>query len=85
MPAFDSEWYPRNMYLMDNHDFKYHLKSYGPQSRFGYKDFIPMFKVEKFNSDGRAELFRKSGARCVVPIAEHHDGFPMYASVLTEW
>jgi alpha-L-fucosidase len=85
VPGFDSEWYPRNMYLQDNRVFKYHLESYGPQSKFGYKDFIPMFKAEKFNADQWAELFRKSGAKYVVPVAEHHDGFPMYASDLTEW
>jgi alpha-L-fucosidase len=85
VPAFDSEWYPRNMYLEDNIVFKHHLETYGPQSKFGYKDFIPMFKAEKFNADQWAELFRKSGAKYVVPVAEHHDGFPMYASDLTEW
>jgi len=85
VPAFDSEWYPRNMYLKDNPVFKHHLETYGPQSRFGYKDFIPMFKAEKFNADQWAELFKKSGAKYVMPVAEHHDGFPMYASDLTEW
>ena len=51
VPAFGNEWYPRNMYLKDNPVFKHHLETYGPQSRFGYKDFIPMFKAEKFNAD----------------------------------
>jgi len=85
VPAFDSEWYPRNMYLMDSPVFAHHVDTYGPQSRFGYKDFIPMFKAEKFNADQWAELFKRSGAKYVVPVAEHHDGFPMYASDLTEW
>jgi len=85
VPAFDSEWYPRNMYLADNPVFKHHVETYGPQSKFGYKDFIPMFKAEKFNADRWAELFKKSGAKYVVPVAEHHDGFPMYASDLTDW
>ncbi len=85
VPAFDNEWYPRNMYLKDNRVFKHHVETYGPQSKFGYKDFIPMFKAEKFDADRWAELFRKSGAKYVVPVAEHHDGFPMYASDLTEW
>jgi alpha-L-fucosidase len=73
------------MYLKDNRVFKHHLETYGPQSKFGYKDFIPMFKAEKFNAEQWAELFRKAGAKYVVPVAEHHDGFPMYASDLTEW
>ena len=85
VPAFDSEWYPRNMYLMDNPVFTHHVETYGPQSRFGYKDFIPMFKAEKFNAAQWAELFKRSGAKYVVPVAEHHDGFAMYASGLTEW
>jgi alpha-L-fucosidase len=85
VPAFDSEWYPRNMYLIGNPVFQHHLETYGPQSKFGYKDFIPMFKAEKFNPDQWAELFKKSGAQYVVPVAEHHDGFPMYASDLTDW
>ena len=85
VPAFDSEWYPRNMYLIDSPVSRRHLETYGPQSKFGYKDFIPMFKAEKFNPDQWAELFKKSGAKYVVPVAEHHDGFPMYASELTDW
>jgi alpha-L-fucosidase len=85
VPAFGSEWYPRNMYRQDSNEFKHHLEVYGPQAAFGYKDFIPRFKAEKFSAAGWAELLRKSGARFVVPVAEHHDGFPMYDSGLTEW
>jgi len=85
VPAFDNEWYPRDMYVIDNPVFKHHLETYGPQCQFGYKDFIPMFKAAKFNAAQWAELFRKAGAKYVVPVAEHHDGFPMYASDLTDW
>ena len=85
VPAFDSEWYPRNMYLIKSPVFAHHVATYGPQSRLGYKDFIPMFKAEKFNADQWAALFKRSGAKYVLPVAEHHDGFPMYASGLTEW
>src|SRR5581483_3643854 len=85
VPAFDNEWYPRNMYLKDQLAFKHHVETYGPQSKFGYKDFIPMFKAEKFDPDAWAALFEKAGAKYVVPVAEHHDGFPMYNSDLTDW
>jgi alpha-L-fucosidase len=85
VPAFGSEWYPRNMYRQGSSEFKHHLEVWGPQASFGYKDFIPRFKAEKFNAAGWAELFRKSGAKFVVPVGEHHDGFPMYDSNLTEW
>jgi len=85
VPAFDNEWYPRNMYKKGEKAFDHHVKTFGPQSTFGYKDFIPLFKAEKFNAAEWASLFKAAGAKYVVPVAEHHDGFPMYASDFTEW
>jgi len=85
VPAFGNEWYPRNMYLRGTPEFEHHVKTYGPQSRFGYKDFIPLFKAEKFDPDAWATLFRKAGARFVLPVAEHHDGFAMYNTALSRW
>ncbi len=85
VPAFDSEWYPRNMYLQGNKDFEHHVTTYGPQTKFGYKDFIPNFKAANFDPKAWADLFRRSGAKFVVPVAEHHDGFAMYDSGLSDW
>jgi len=85
VPAFGSEWYPRLMYEQGSKEFAHHVETYGAQKKFGYKDFIPMFKAEKFNPDQWAELFRKAGARYVVPVAEHHDGFAMYNTSLSKW
>jgi len=85
VPAFGNEWYPRNMYLQNTREFIYHQKVYGHQSKFGYKDFIPLFKAEKFDPAAWADLFRRAGARFVVPVAEHHDGFAMYDSALSRW
>lgn len=85
VPAFGNEWYPREMYQKDSQDFKHHVATYGPQARFGYKDFVPQFKAEHFDANHWAELFRKAGAKCVVPVAEHHDGFTMYDCSFTEW
>lgn len=85
VPAFGNEWYPRRMYIEGDPAFEHHVKTYGPQSRFGYKDFIPMFKAEKFDPDHWADLFRKAGAKFVVPVAEHHDGFAMYDSAFSDW
>jgi alpha-L-fucosidase len=85
VPAFGSEWYSRNMYLPHDTDFAHHLATFGPQSTFGYKDFIPKFRMQNFDPNAWATLFRRAGARYVVPVAEHHDGFALYASHLTEW
>ncbi len=82
VPAAGSEWYPKHMY---NGLAKAHREKWGKQTDFGYKDFIPLFKAEHFNADEWAELFKASGAQYVIPTAEHHDGFAMYDSDLTEW
>jgi len=85
VPAFGNEWYPRNMYVPESPEYKHHVATYGPQDKFGYKDFLPMFKAEHFDPAAWAELFKKSGAKYVVPVAEHHDGFAMYDSELSDW
>ena len=85
VPAFDNEWYPRNMYMPGSRAFEHHAAAYGPQKDFGYKDFIPMFRAERFDPEAWAQLFADTGARYVVPVAEHHDGFQMYRSDLSHW
>ncbi|HTW57323.1 MAG TPA: alpha-L-fucosidase [Terriglobales bacterium] len=85
VPAFANEWYSRNMYQTGSAEFKHHIATYGPQSKFGYKDFIPMFTAQHFDPKAWARLFREAGAKYVVPVAEHHDGFPIYDSGLTDW
>jgi alpha-L-fucosidase len=85
VPAFGSEWYPREMYLQGSEVNQHHVSTYGPLTRFGYKDFIPMFKAQKYDPRAWAHLFKESGARYVVPVFEHHDGFQMYDSNLSDW
>src|SRR5271155_1035608 len=85
VPAFGSEWYPRNMYIQGSKENKHELETYGPETKFGYKDFIPQFHAEHFDPAAWAALFKESGAKYVIPVSEHHDGFPMFYSNLTDW
>jgi len=80
-----NEWYPRNMYQKSDPAFEAHIKKYGPQDKIGYKDLIPQFKAEKWDPTEWARLFKQAGARYVVPVAEHHDGYAMYDSALSDW
>jgi alpha-L-fucosidase len=73
------------MYRPGSEEYKHHLATYGSQDKFGYKDFIPMFKAEKFDAAAWARLFKEAGAKYVVPVAEHHDGFAMYDTGLSDW
>lgn len=87
VPAYNNEHYIQHMHNDTEYSklgtHKRHVAVYGPLTRFGYHDFIPMFRGEKFNADEWADLFIKGGARFAGPVAEHHDGFSMWASSLT--
>ncbi|MCC6972980.1 MAG: alpha-L-fucosidase [Anaerolineae bacterium] len=85
VPAFDNEWYPRNMYIPGSRAFEHHRQRWGDHRVFGLKDFIPLFKAERFDPARWVDLFKRAGAKYVVPVAEHHDGFAMYDSALTRW
>lgn len=88
VPAFEHEWYPRGMYDPQHGRptiHPHHVAAYGPVDMFGYKDFIPLFRAGKFDPAAWARLFREAGAKYVIPVGEHHDGFPMYDSDYTEW
>ena len=85
VPANSNEWYSRNMYREGDNAYEHHLKTYGPHKNFGYKDFIPMFKAEQYDPAEWVRLFKNAGAGYIFPVAEHHDGFQMYASELSDW
>ena len=90
VPAWENEWYPRLMYFKNDSRrgskfYDYHKATWGDVTEFGYKDFIPLFTAEKFDAEAWADLFKRSGAQFAGPVAQHHDGFAMWDSELTEW
>ncbi len=85
VPGFGNEWYSRNMYDPSHREFAHHLQTYGEHTRFGYKDFIPQFRGERFDAGAWADLFCQAGARYIMPVAEHHDGFAMYETQFNRW
>ena len=80
VPAHHNEWYEKHMY---GAELAWHTEHFGAPDVFGYKDFIPKFTQEKFDPDAWAELFQKSGAKYVIPTAQHHDGFALWDSQVT--
>ncbi|WP_234042042.1 alpha-L-fucosidase [Persicirhabdus sediminis] len=91
VPAFGgthaAEWYPRHMYDQTNANghYEHHQKTYGDNTEFGYKDFIPMFKAEKFDANQWMDLAENAGAKFYTVVSMHHDGFAMYDSEHTKW
>ena len=82
VPAYASlegyaEWYYRGLTTNDDRkDFQERI--YGKD--FKYADFAPMWKAELWNPDEWAELFKKSGAKYVLLVSKHHDGFCLWPS-----
>lgn len=83
VPEYYNEWYPRFMYYKGTQVYRHHIKKYGKD--FNYRDFIPMFKAEKFDAKSLVGSVKECGAKFVMPVAEHHDGIKLYNSELSDW
>ncbi len=73
-----SEWYLNSLRFPDSPTRRYHAKTYGED--FGYDGFVPMFEeaVRSWNPDEWAALFEGIGAKYVVLVTKHHDGFALW-------
>lgn len=80
VPAYQNEWYSRNIYTVGLEQHKHHVATYGSLHDFGYKDFYPMMKGEKFDPEEWARLVERSGAKYAGPVSEHSDNFSMWDS-----
>ena len=101
VPAFANEWYPRNMYIKGSVENNHHMETYGDVPDWPYNNFItgardkqanfvqfaPQLKSAggEFDPEEWAQLFADAGARFAGPVAEHHDGFSMWASEVNPW
>lgn len=80
VPAFQNEWYSRNMYCRGLEQHAHHVARYGQLAEFGYKDFMPMMTGKRFDPEEWAELTVRAGARYAGPVTEHADNFSMWNS-----
>ena len=78
-----AEWYLNSLRIGRGPTYEYHLQKYGAD--FTYEDFVDLWKAERFDPAGWADLFRRSGARYVVPVTKHHDGFCLWDSRYTAY
>ena len=75
-----AEWYLNTLRISGSPTQEYHYREYGED--FAYDDFIPIFneEIEKWNPQDWAELFKNAGAKYVVLVTKHHDGFLLWPS-----
>lgn len=76
----EGDWYARGMYEEGSEYYLYHLKTYGHPSKFGYKDILKLWKGENFNADEQIALFKRTGAKYFIVMANHHDNFDLWDS-----
>jgi alpha-L-fucosidase len=74
-----TEWYLNSWALEGSAVAAHHAATYGERT---YADFVAEFRDRSDTVDvGHwAELFAAAGARYVVPVTKHHDGFLMWDS-----
>lgn len=80
VPAYQNEWYSRNMYNTSLEQSRHHVETYGPLHSFGYKDFYAGMTGSRFDPDAWADLAVRAGARYAGPVTEHSDNFSMWNS-----
>lgn len=75
-----AEWYLNTLRIPGSPTQKYHRETYGED--FNYDDFVPIFNEElkKWNPNKMAETFKQAGAKYVVLVTKHHDGFLLWPS-----
>lgn len=83
VPAYASkegyaEWYYRGLMVGDSARVGFHTRHYGED--FSYQDFDELFKPIFFDADEWADLFARAGARYVLLVAKHHDGYCLWNS-----
>ncbi|MCD6552352.1 alpha-L-fucosidase [Thermotoga sp.] len=78
-----AEWYENSLRIVGSPTWEYHVKTYGED--FEYKRFADLFTAEKWDPREWADLFKKAGAKYVIPTTKHHDGFCLWGTKYTDF
>jgi alpha-L-fucosidase len=84
------DWYARFMYMPKvpswaPPDFEFHRQTYGPQSKFGFKDVIHLWKAEQWDPGKLMALYKRAGAQYFFALANHHDNLDLWDSKYQPW
>jgi alpha-L-fucosidase len=76
----DGDWYARNMYIQGSPQNVYHVQRFGPPSKVGYKDLVPLFTASNWDPEYLVDLYVKAGAKYFFSMGVHHDNFDLWHS-----
>ena len=77
-PEAYAEWFLRGLQLGEPLRTNFMKETYGED--FTYRDFAPLFKAELFDPDEWADIFKRSGAKYIILVSKHHDGYALWPS-----
>lgn len=81
----DGDWFARNMYVEGHSAYNYQIDAMGHPSKYGFKDWIPLWKADKWDPEKLIALYKSAGAKYFFAMANHHDNFDMYNSKYQPW
>jgi len=75
-----AEWYLNSLMIEGSPTQRYHRENYGDD--FSYERFAEIFneEIKKWAPEDMVDLFIKAGAKYVVLVTKHHDGFLLWQS-----
>lgn len=75
-----AEWYENSLAIPGSETAEYHRMTYGAD--FPHTAFQPLFEAElaKWDPEAWGEIFAAAGARYVVLVTKHHDGYLLWPS-----
>ena len=78
-----AEWYQNSVRIGHGPTYEHHCRVYGKD--YPYENFADLWKAEKWNPDAWADLFRRAGAKYVIPATKHHEGLCLWNSAYTDY